>query len=320
MARILAIGTALQNIYLVDHDDLSPTTIGSESILGKILVGSEIDIDKISYGVGGGGLNAAVSFARHGHETILYSSIARDAAGDAILRTLDRENIDSSFMDCSSRTPTGTSVILLDSKSSERTALTSLGSAKAFDNFDVTDIDMIQPDWLYVTSLNGDFKTMERIFKKAHEAGAKIMFSPGKSELEDVKKLTNLFRYIDVIIVNKEKASKIVPGNMLAELVSRLGNYVETAIITDGQMGGIATNRNETYRFGIYEYLKVKDTTGAGDAFGAGFLAHLATGKSFRSSLVFASANATSIVSKIGAHTGALKGNEPLHPMPIQKI
>ena len=85
-------------------------------------------------------------------------------------------------------------------------------------------------------------------------------------------------------------------------------------------MGGIAANDKEMYRFGLYEDVKIKDTTGAGDAFGAGFLAHFSSGKNFADSLVFASANSTSVVSMFGANKGILFGNEKLHPMPIQKI
>ena len=96
--------------------------------------------------------------------------------------------------------------------------------------------------------------------------------------------------------------------------------YVKTVIITDGQMGGIATNGEESYRFGIYEDVPVRDTTGSGDAFGAGFLAHLTAGKSFRTSLIYASANATSVVTRVGTTKGLLTGTEPLHPMLIQKI
>ena len=36
MARIVSLGAALQDIYLVDHDDLTPTNIGNESIFGKV--------------------------------------------------------------------------------------------------------------------------------------------------------------------------------------------------------------------------------------------------------------------------------------------
>jgi sugar/nucleoside kinase (ribokinase family) len=87
-------------------------------------------------------------------------------------------------------------------------------------------------------------------------------------------------------------------------------------------MGGIAGDGDNMYRFGIYEDKKVKDTTGAGDAFGSGFLASLAAKHSFRQSLVFASANSTSVVSKLGANRGILSAKDflSLHPMPIQKI
>ena len=133
-------------------------------------------------------------------------------------------------------------------------------------------------------------------------------------------KCTKLLKYVDVLNVNKSEASKLVPGVMLEELLYHLNNYVETVIITDGPMGGIAGNGTEVYRFGIYEDKKIKDATGAGDAFGSGFLAHLAAGHSFRNSLIFASANSTAVVAKIGANKGILTDAEKLHPMPIQKL
>ena len=91
MARIVSLGSALQDIYLVDHDDLVPTTIGGDAIFGKVLVGSKVDIDKISYEVGGGGINSAITFSRHGHEAILMSNISRDTAGASIIKTLGFE-------------------------------------------------------------------------------------------------------------------------------------------------------------------------------------------------------------------------------------
>ncbi len=320
MARIVSLGSALQDVYLIDHDDLAPTTIGEEAIFGKVLVGSKVDIDKMSYEVGGGGINSAITFSRHGHEAIFIGNIAKDSAGDAILRVLDKEGVDTSYMDYVSGKSTGTSVILLDSKHGERTILTCRGASDKFDNFSPDDLDLIQPDWLYVTTLRGDMGTLLKFFEKAKSIGTKIMFNPGVRELTDIKKLIGLLEDVDILLVNKQEAAQIVPGVLLTELLYRLNNYVETVIITDGAMGGIASNGEEAYRFGIYEDMHVKDATGAGDAFGSGFLAHLAAGKSFRNSLVFASANSTAVVSKIGANRGILTGSESLHPMPIQKI
>ena len=320
MARIVSLGSALQDIYLIDHDDLVATSIGEAAIFGKVLVGSKVDIDRISYEVGGGGVNSAITFARHGHETIFLGNVSHDSAGTAIVRALDHEGIDSSYVNFLERKTTGTSVVLLDSKSGERTILTCRGASEQFGNFSEKDLDLIQPDWLYVTTLHGDLDTLERFLKHAKELNAKVMFNPGVRELEDPKALLKLLKYVDILNVNKNEATRLVPGVVLSELLYHLNAYVETVIITDGSMGGIAGNGEENYRFGIYEDVKIKDTTGAGDAFGSGFLAHLAADKTFRGSLIFASANSTAVVSKLGANRGILTGMERLHPMPIQKI
>lgn len=320
MARIVSLGSALQDIYLIDHDDLTPTEIGHDAIFGKVLIGTKVDIDKISYEVGGAGINSAVTFARHGHEAILIANIARDPAGNSIIKVLDNENIDSSYINFLSRKSTGNSIILLDSGSGERTILTYRGASIQFGNLSENDLELINPDWMYVSTLRGDMETLERFFKKAQELNIKIMFNPGVKELESNKALIGLLKYVEVLIVNKSEAMSIVPGNSLTEILYHLKNYSNTVIITDGAMGGIATDGNETYRFGLYEDKKVIDTTGAGDAFGSGFLASIANGKSFKQALVFASANSASVITKYGANKGILTGKESLHPMPIQKV
>lgn len=320
MARIVSLGSGLQDIYLIDHDDLAPTEIGSNAILGKVLVGSKVDIDRISYEVGGAGVNSAITFARHEHEAIFFGNLARDAAGNSIIKTLDKEGVDTSYVNFISRKATGTSVILVDSVSGERTILTYRGASGQFGDISENDLDLIRPDYLYVSTLRGDFDTLERFFRKASKLDTKIMFNPGIKELTQREELVKLLKYVDILIINKAEAAKIVPGVTLNELLSHLENYTRIVIITDGAMGGIASNGDEIYRFGLYEDVKIKDATGAGDAFGAGFLAHLSAGNSFRESLIFASANSTSVVSQYGANRGALEGNVRLHPMPIQKI
>lgn len=320
MARIVSIGAGLEDIYLIDRDDLMAMEMGGQDFFGKMVVGSKIDIDRMAFEVGGGGVNSAVSFARHGHEVALMSNVARDPAGAAVVKTLDREGIDSSYVHFLKHETTGTSVILLDSRSGERTILTCRGASEKFDDLSEEDLPIIQPDWLYVTTLRGDFESLKRFFKKAQEIGAKVMFNPGVRELAQKTDLTKLLEYVDILILNKAEAASLVPGVLLTELLAGLKNYVRTVIITDGSMGGIATDGVETYRFGLYENCKIKDATGAGDAFGSGFLAHLASGNNFCESLIFAAANSTSVVTRIGANRGILTGREKLHPMPIQKI
>lgn len=319
MARIVSLGSALQDIYLIDRDDFAGTKIADQSIFGQLMIGTKVDIDQAAFEVGGGGTNTAVSFARHGHETIFMGNIARDSAGEAILACLDDENIDSSYVE-TLRGKTGCSVVLLDSKTGERTILTHRGVSSKFTNLDANDLELISPDWLYATSLRGDMEKLLEFFEKAHEIGAKVMFNPGKLEIDQLPKLLGLLSDVDVLLVNKREASRIVPGVLLTELLQHLANYCPIVLVTDGEMGSIATDHQSTYRLGVYEQVKMRDATGAGDAFGAGFLAEYADSGDFRRALHFAAANAASVVRKYGAKAGILTGSEDLHPMPFQAI
>ena len=204
MARMVSLGSALQDIYLIDHDDLVPTEIGHDAILGKVLIGTKVDIDKISYEVGGAGINSAITFARHGHEVVFIGNISHDPGGGLIVKTLDAEGIDSSYVNFINRKLTGTSIILLDTKSGERTILTYRGASQQFGNLSEKDLDLIQPDYMYTSTLRGDLETLERFFKKANQIGTKVMFNPGVKELDQKDKLMTLFKYVDTLIVNNQ--------------------------------------------------------------------------------------------------------------------
>lgn len=316
MARIASIGAALQDVYLIDHDDFGTNSRG---FFNQIELGTKVDIDKIKFGTGGGATNAATTFARYGHESIFMGCISNDPAGQAIINSLDDEDIDSSYVTYLNRLQTGYSVVLL-APNGERTILTCRGASAHFDALNPDDLDTVYPDWIYVTTFRGDMDALDQFFTKAKSLGAKIMFNPGNLELQHARKLLGLLSDVDVLLVNKCEAQKIVEGKILTELLAKVKNYVPNVIITDGNQGAIATDGKEVYRAGLYEDVKIKDSTGAGDAFGSGFLAAYADGKSFKDSLIFASANSTSVVQHVGSKDGILSKNTKLHNMPIEEI
>ncbi len=316
MARIVSVGAALQDVYLIDHDDFGTNKRG---YFNQIELGAKIDIDKVKFSTGGGATNAATTFARYGHESIFLGSIADDPAGAAIVASLDEEGIDSSYVTYLPNTHTGYSVVLL-APNGERTILTCRGASAKFDAINPDDLDTIHPDWIYVTTFRGNMNALDRLFTKAHLIGAKIMFNPGNLELDNSRKLLGLLSDVNVLILNKNEAKKIVQGSIFSEIFARVKNYVPTAIVTDGNQGAFASDGNETFRIGLYEDVKVKDSTGAGDSFGSGFLAAYADGRSFKDSLIYASANSTSVVQKIGSKSGIIHKHTRLHDMPIQEI
>lgn len=319
MSRIVSIGPAVEDIYLIDRDDLSEVNWNGQSIFSGLSFGATVDIDKVEYHVGGGGVNAAVAFARFGHETIFMGNLARDIGGEAILRCFDEENIDSSYAEIVAGT-TATRVLLIDAKTGERTELKFEGVAKTAKNLNAKDLDDIEPDWIYLGSLGGDMHKVLEIVERAQKVGARLMWNPGAAELKHAKKVIGLLNDVDALLVNKAEAAQLVPGVILTELLARLSNYCKTVIITDGIMGAIATDHIETYRLGVYEQSRIKDVNGTGDAFGAGFLAKYADEENFAEALKYASANAVKVAQKFGAQGGIMNGSEKLHKMPMVKI
>ncbi|MFZ1360990.1 MAG: carbohydrate kinase family protein [Candidatus Saccharimonadales bacterium] len=317
-AKIIAVGAAVQDVFLSHSDEFKPVSDKTthEQFL-KLELGAKADVNNVTYSTGGGATNAAVTFARQGLSAVFMGVIGHDPAGRAVLDVLDHEGVDTSYVGYSHRYKTGFSVLLL-APNGERTVLTYRGASTHYQLRDFR-INGMQADWLYVSTLNGEFTILHALFTEARKQGIKIMFNPGKKELAHPQKLRGLLEDVEVLIVNKDEAQKIITGETLEELVRHAHHYVPVAIITDGPNGLIASDRTVIIRAGMYQDVRVVDRTGAGDALGSGFLACWARGKSLKESIIFASANSTSVVSHIGAKTGILSQGVKLHHMPLHE-
>ena len=160
---------------------------------------------------------------------------------------------------------------------------------------------------------------MREIVDTAEKHNVKVMLNPAGPELAEPEKLRGILESVDVLCVNKEEMSMIVHGKTLEELALHALQYVPVAIVSDGPNGVVATDGKTIVRAGMYEDVPVIDRTGAGDAFASGFLSQWSQGKSLKDSIVFASANSTSVVTKIGAKAGILRKGVRLHEMPIHE-
>jgi ribokinase len=169
---------------------------------------------------------------------------------------------------------------------------------------------------VYPTAL-GSLATLETIVDWAEAKSVKIMLNPAGSELGDPAKLKGLLESVDVLCLNKEEMQGIVEGETLEELVRHGLNYCPVIIVSDGPNGVCASDGKTIVQAGMYEDVPVIDRTGAGDAFASGFLSQWLLGKSLKEAIVFASANSTSVVGKIGAKDGILHAGVSLHDMTI---
>lgn len=315
--KILTVGAAIQDVFLSNSPAFESIRVESTHDFTELELGAKIDVNKVDFSTGGGATNAAVTFARQGLQASFMGVIGEDIPGNAVLENLDLEGIDTSRAVTSSDYNTDYSTVLL-APNGERTILTYRGASSQIDTSSFK-LARGEFDWIYVSNLSGRMDALDKIFTEAKRTGAKIAWNPGKKELVEVQKTKALLEDVDILLVNKEEAQHIFEGDSLKELVYHALNLVNTIVITDGPNGVLASDGKTIVRAGMYEDVASIDRTGAGDAFGSGFLSQWSQGADLKQSLLFASANSTSVIQYIGAKTGILYRGADLHPMPMHE-
>lgn len=311
---IVTIGKATQDVFLKSAKAF--TQFEHKGVKYEQLpVGQKLDLDEVIFSTGGNVTNAAVTFARQGLRSRYAWCIGDDAPSETILQSLDREGVDTTHVVQHDRFKASYSVILMLS-GGERTILNYKGSMPTAKDREL-DLSVIDSgDWIYISSL-GDMELLERIITRAAKHDVKVMLNPAGVELQQADKLKGLLEDVEVLAVNKEEAQMIVHGETSEELARHLTHFVPIAVVSDGPNGVVATDSKTIVSAGMYEDVPVLDRTGAGDAFGSGFLSAYAQGASLKDAIVFASANSTSVVQFVGAKEGILHKGVTLHDMPL---
>lgn len=312
--KVLCIGKATQDVFLRD-EEFDPHCEGKVCYT-HLPLGAKLDIAELHFATGGNATNVAVTLARQGLHAQYLWALGTDPASEASLKTLDEEGVDTKLTMQHASLRASYSTILI-ANSGERTILNYHGTmppAKDIDRLlaEVTDI----PDWVYPTAV-GSVEALERVVSWAEAHNVKVMLNPAGSELGDPSKLKSLLESVDVLCLNKEEMASLVEGETIEELVVHGLHYCQVVIVSDGPNGVAASDGKTLVTAGMYEDVPVVDRTGAGDAFASGFLSQWLLGKSLREAIVFASANSTSVVTKIGAKDGILRHGTTLHDMEI---
>lgn len=311
---IVTVGKATQDVFLKSTNAF--TEFEHKGVKYEQLpVGQKLDLDEVIFSTGGNVTNAAVTFARQGLHSKYAWCLGVDASSETILQSLDREGVDTTHVYQGEHFRPSYSVILM-LEGGERTILNYKGAMpSAHDSeLDLSVVD--EGDWVYLSSL-GDMDLLDRIISRAAEKKVKVMLNPAGVELKSPEKLKGLLEDVEVLAVNKEEAQMIVHGETSEELARHLTHYVPVAIVSDGPNGVVATDGKSIITAGMYEDVPVVDRTGAGDAFGSGFLSTYAQNQSLKDAIIFASANSTSVVQYIGAKEGILHAGVALHDMPL---
>lgn len=313
--KIATLGAATFDVFLIGQALNAKRDVRTHDYVEQFPLGAKIELDGVVYSTGGGATNAAVTFARQEFATNILAKIGDDVAGRETLKILRNEAIDTKFMVCDLKAKTGYSTLLL-APTGERTVLVYRGASEDLNSSDFN-LAGLKADWLYITSLAGNLKLLERVCKIAIKNKIKIAIDPGSRELARAAKLKKLLPSITLVKGNREEMQKLFPGNKSEDIIKAACRQVQFAIVSDGAQGSWASDGTKIYRAGMYKDVKVVDRTGAGDAFGSGFVATVARGASIEAALTFASANSTSVVQYVGAKDGILRGGTKLKSMKI---
>jgi sugar/nucleoside kinase (ribokinase family) len=240
-------------------------------------------------------------------KTAIYTNIGEDNDDDRIKKALKREKVDTRYMVENPGMTSNHHIVL--NYLGEKTILVQHQPWQ----YHLPDLD--RSKWVYLTSMAPSFtKTniMEQLVNYLERTRAKLVYNPGTFQIKaGIKKYARLLSLVDLLILNQEEA-KLVLGHEMGDEVSpkKLLTGVRdlgprTVIITDGKDGAYGYDGELMYHLGLFP-AKLKEMTGAGDAFATGTLAGLFYGNSLPEAMRWGAANSAGVVEQIGPQAGLL--------------
>jgi len=299
---VISFGSAIVDIFL--QSDNFKVVDEKEGKLVCQAYGRKIEVDKRTVCSGGGGTNTAVSFARQGLKSASVALLGADIFGQFIRSNLEKENVSCRFLVEGSE-PTDTSIILIGPKGT-RTIMVCRGDTR----LEISHLNWgeLKAKWFYITSLEGNLDLVEKLIGFADKHNMQISWNPGKKELKNRKKVRNLVSKTSVFNLNRKEMEELI-GKRLGE-----ETFWQTVRDLDAPLTVVTNGRSGAYLLydqGLH-FLPSPDTqpvdeTGAGDAFGSGFVSGLIKGKGEKEAFNLAMKNGASVVQHVGAKKGLLK-------------
>jgi ribokinase len=247
--------------------------------------------------LGGTSLNTAVMLARLGVDTALVARVGADIFGDFIISQMEREGLSNHWMERDPELLTGL-VYVAVTPGGQRTMFGGAGANRNLAATALMAAEITQARWLHVTSYNAlaapSLETTVRTLRIARASGVPTSLDIGLAAMRLAPELvTDVASFADVLFPSEDSG---LPqrGKMVLHKLGAAG----CAILTGNE-------RVTVPPFPV----SVVDTTGAGDAFDAGFIAGRVRGLDVRSSALLANACGAAAVTVLGAGN-ALPGRD----------
>jgi sugar/nucleoside kinase (ribokinase family) len=224
----------------------------------------------------------------------LYAARMNEACGQHSLRW-------------SRKTATGKCLSIVSTKDAERTMLTDLGAAVTMDGLGEFD-NVIRSS--RVVHITGYLLLGEPMASRAEEAMAigvqeQIPVSLDVADPFVVHTVRDrmwhaIEELVDIVFMNEEEAVTLAGGAGVEVALARVAEVCDTVVLKLGSRGSVVVHKGQRVEVGVHPVQAV-DTTGAGDAYAAGFLYGYIQGWDARRSADLGARIASMTVGQVGA-------------------
>jgi fructokinase len=259
---------------------------------------------------GGSAANTCAVAAALGARVAYLGKVADDQLGAVFRHDITAAGVHVPSAPLSGGAPTARCLIIV-TPDAQRTMNTYLGACVSFAEVDVDPALIADASVLYLEGYLFDPPAAQAAFRKAaaaaHAAGRRVALS--LSDAFCVDRHRAAFRelvagHVDVLFANEAEITSLYEKNTFDEAAALAGRDAALAVLTRSEAGSVILSGDERHVIAA-EPVRVVDTTGAGDAYAAGFLTGLTTGLPLRECGRLGSIAAAEIISHYGARPEA---------------
>ena len=305
--KVLGIGNAIVDVICkVDDNFIAQSNLIKSTM--KLVDEAEfkklLSTLKIEETVSGGSIaNSIVGLSQLGNKVGFIGKVSDDDLGNKYEEGLKQENVEYFYSKKKEAIPTGTCLILI-TPDSERTMVTFLGTAGKINENDIDANAVKSSEILFLEGYLWDEGEPKKAFEKAINNSNKVAMS--LSDLFCVERhkphfLELVKNKLDITFANEQEIMSLIEVKRFDEVINFAKQINKLIVITRGDKGAIAINKNEITECSARENLKIKDLTGAGDLFAGGFLHGLINNKSIKESLKTGTEMSSKVIQIIGA-------------------
>ncbi|MGB9729357.1 MAG: carbohydrate kinase family protein [Thermoprotei archaeon] len=219
---------------------------------------------------GGSASNFAVAISRLGVTAGLIASLGDDVFGQLIIDNLKNENVDISHIKIIKNSPTGVVIIFID-EYGERRMIAYRGANLMLNKDDINVKYIKTAKLIHLSGTKLDLS--EYIASIAKHEGLIVSFDPGSViSSMGIIKCKKVLSNTDILFVNRLEIMQLIGIQDILESAYELINYgLSIVVVKLGSDGSLAVTKNKKIKIPAFK-VKAVNTTGAGDAFNAGFL------------------------------------------------